>query len=280
MYYLKNIAKKFINLLVRVIGLNPYIKTIRSLPMGIRIQNKMIYAANCQDFRRLIKTQRFYYQSDCNDALNFSARLDFTNWEVDSRLTFSKLAQSAELILDIGSYTGVYAMTAALNSPTASIIAFEPNPIIGKNLTRNIAINDLSSRIEVQQIALSDSNGHINLHVGKDSSMATILSLDIENSKSPEEIFQVIAKPLDDFVFLKPISLIKVDIEGSELDFLEGAQVTLQSHSPVILMEALNEYEFQKQSRFLQSIGYMCLGPAGVSTGDERNFLWTKQLSE
>jgi len=275
---LKKLFKTVVSELVKIIGMNFYVKTIKCLPISNRLRGKFVNAAYCQSFKKFIKSEGFYYQSDCNDALNFSARLDFMDWEVNSRRVFAKFAANADLILDVGSYTGIYAMTAALNSPRASVIAFEPNPIISANLNRNIKINNLSNQVEVQQVALSNANGYLNLNIGKDSSMASTLSSKNEGLIGTEQNFQVITKPLDDYNFLKPISLIKVDIEGSELTFLEGARKTLELNSPIILMEALNEDEFQSQLTFLQTLGYMCLGSAGELTGDERNFLWSKQF--
>ena len=87
---LKKLFKTVVSELVKIIGMNFYVKTIKCLPLGNKLRAKFINAAYCQSFKKFIKSEGFYYQSDCNDALNFSARLDFMNWEVNSRRVFAK----------------------------------------------------------------------------------------------------------------------------------------------------------------------------------------------
>jgi len=67
----------------------------------------------------------------------------------------------------------------------------------------------------------------------------------------------------------------KVDIEGSEIAFLDGASDTITTFKPTILMEALTNLELELQSNFLAKLGYGAPVCMGIDTGDERNYLWS-----
>lgn len=66
---------------------------------------------------------------------------------------------------------------------------------------------------------------------------------------------------LDEYVRTHKISrvdLIKVDVEGAEMDVLIGAERTLRDKRPIVVVE-FNTADAQKEcERFLRSIGYAC----------------------
>jgi len=65
------------------------------------------------------------------------------------------------------------------------------------------------------------------------------------------------AMPLDDILyqFTKRISVIKMDIEGFELQALRGASRLIEIHRPIIILE-IWQYDFSKIIEFLKGIGY------------------------
>lgn len=66
------------------------------------------------------------------------------------------------------------------------------------------------------------------------------------------------AHPLDKIIKSEQLSpsLIKIDVEGAELDVLQGLSSYLQSHAPTIVMEYLNQERHQQAVLFTQSLGY------------------------
>src|SRR6056300_1027810 len=61
---------------------------------------------------------------------------------------------------------------------------------------------------------------------------------------------------LDD-VYKGTPSVVKIDVEGHELEVLEGAKETLEKHKPMILIELLPHIENSKKARaFLEELGY------------------------
>lgn len=206
--------------------------------------------------------------------MNFSARVNFLNWERESRREFEIFSKGPGCVLDIGAYTGVYSLIASSTNPDSKILAFEPNPVLIENLRKNIEINQLQDRIEVFQIALGDSNKSINLNYNEDTSMAFLGDLPntVGSTFTSHPVTQMC---LDDIAIRHKVSLMKVDIEGSELAFLKGARCTILRDSPTIFIEALTEDAFSKIEEFLADLNYECSGPIGKDTGDQRNFIFT-----
>jgi len=50
-------------------------------------------------------------------------------------------------------------------------------------------------------------------------------------------------------------SIIKIDVEGHELQTLEGAKNTIEKHKPMILIE-IHDFENSEIPKFLESLGY------------------------
>jgi hypothetical protein len=64
---------------------------------------------------------------------------------------------------------------------------------------------------------------------------------------------------VNDGVITEKIGLLHLDTEGHELDCLEGASETIQRDRPIVMVETLNDTEFQNISRFFKSLeGYTC----------------------
>ena len=79
---------------------------------------------------------------------------------------------------------------------------------------------------------------------------------------------------LDSLEITEKINLIKVDIEGHEVDFLNGSVETLSRDKPIILMEALDSLEYSKQKDLLRRIGYTHVIPICERNGVVKNYLW------
>ncbi len=71
--------------------------------------------------------------------------------------------------------------------------------------------------------------------------------------------FSVNVKKLDDFRFENPISFIKIDVEGHELEVIEGAIATINKNKPILLVEIEERYSKRKvidTIKFVNALGY------------------------
>jgi hypothetical protein len=82
------------------------------------------------------KNYSFLYRSVAEDDLNMMCRENLKFWESSSRSLFSELAIESNIVLDIGSYTGIYTLIAAKSNKNVETISFEPNPVMFQTLEK------------------------------------------------------------------------------------------------------------------------------------------------
>ena len=212
----------------------------------------------------------FLYYSQKKDDLQYSCRLNFDEWEIISLNFFYLWAKDCKYILDVGSYSGVYAVLGALASPTAHVFAFEPNSDTRLMLSENVALNGLNSQITVERFGLGDRIGDFKLFKRDSNSLNSGASL-IHSANEFEEISVI---KLDNYLPDSLVNLIKIDVEGFESEVLQGGIELISRNSPVILCEALSQSDLVKQAEVLLKFGY--LNPIRVSENgsDSRNFVW------
>ena len=164
-----------------------------------------------------------------------------------------------KVILDVGANIGNH--TVAFSKISKKVYAFEPNIFIFDLLkinTRKI------KNIEIFNFGASDRNQSTLAKIPKLNWGGGSLTLDEKNSK-PNKFFEVMfkLKSLDSIkLFSKAnIGMIKIDVEGHELQAFKGMKSLLTKKKPIIIFEQ-NRGIFNQTSdeiKFLQSIGYKYL---------------------
>lgn len=217
----------------------------------------------------------FTYVTGPQDDLRNHCRSDLRHWEPLSRRFFWWLAREARVVIDVGAYTGVYSVTAALATPDSAVIAVEPNPELRDLLDANLAANRLADRVEVHRLALGDRAGSAVLHQSTVAGLTSTASL-IPSSRATGGV-PVDVAVLPDLLGDRRPDLVKIDIEGGEAAALVGAAQVLGDAQPVLLIEALTNAERNRQAEVLGPLGYGYLPVAagdGGAHGDRRNNVW------
>lgn len=213
------------------------------------------------------------YLSEKWDDLNEVCVESFASWEPRSRALFSALAGNANVVLDVGAYTGVYSLECAVKYPLLRVIASEPNPRTLAALRHNIALNSVENHIEVHDLGLGLRTYRARLNVDDSDFGSSTASL-IKSEKLSSSL-DINVVPLDKLLRGVHVDLMKVDIEGGEISFLIGARKTIRRSHPVIVMEALRHREYLKQRLILFFLGYGRPERVGIDRGDQRNFVWS-----
>lgn len=135
--------------------------------------------------------------------------------------------------VDVGANIGLMSVYTADKFSGAKILAFEAQPDTFELFKENISINNCSN-IDARHCALGNENGTVtiydNWHVNRGGASVVVSS---RNSKGSV----VTLKKLDDAIEDIPVEMLKVDVEGFELEVLKGAQQTIQKYLPVIIVE-------------------------------------------
>lgn len=142
-----------------------------------------------------------------------------------------RFIQSAKpLFFDVGANKGDYSLLLSSRFPQAQIFAFEPHPKNFESLVK-VKIQNFSPHA----LALSDTVGYLCLYDYEDSDGSSAASLyqdvisEIQHRNSVSYIVRV--DTLDTFAQsfdINFIDFLKIDVEGSELAVLQGAQHLLK----------------------------------------------------
>ncbi len=155
---------------------------------------------------------------------------------------FLRLLSRADVFIDIGANTGLYALIAAAENSCRQVYAFEPVPRIFQALERNIRLNGFRN-CQPHCLAVGDYDGEVRLFIppGMIPSGATTNSMSPPH-KSPPVAIPVAQVKLDTFISTRGIDkvdLIKIDTETTEPRVLQGAISTLEKCRPFIICEVL-----------------------------------------
>jgi len=153
---------------------------------------------------------------------------------------FERLAAISETIVDVGANIGLYCCIAADRAPAmGKIVAFEPVPENLGYLRRNLEENERAARVEVEEQAVGQASGKIQIYLLEGSTARH--SASAKNVLNSTTSITVPAVSLDDYVQQKlrdrPIDLLKVDVEGYESAVLRGARRTLHEDKPTLFIE-------------------------------------------
>lgn len=158
--------------------------------------------------------------------------------------------RNGDVVFDIGANIGLYSLYAALRHPASSVVSFEPEYSNLHLLRDNIAKNHLEGRVKVFSICLGNKTGPTTLHVQDLTPGAALHSesnktMDVTHSGKPV-IFRegVWSVTLDDFVSQSGLipNCVKLDVDGTEGEILEGGQKTLGSQDlRTVIMEVAED---------------------------------------
>ncbi|MBK9590963.1 MAG: FkbM family methyltransferase [Crocinitomicaceae bacterium] len=141
--------------------------------------------------------------------------------------------------IDIGANVGLIALAVLENNPSIKVFSFEPGPHQFKLLQKTCNENNLSDRLSLSPLALSNENGTSVFHIHSNDHASGDGFLDTERAGKSQKI-EVNTRRLDDWWIEqgKPlIKVIKCDTEGAELFILQGAEQLIKSNQPQIILE-------------------------------------------
>jgi len=161
------------------------------------------------------------YDLEYSDLLTFCPQ-----WEdifVERSLAFEAAVPNPR-VLDCGANIGLSALFYKREYPRARITAYEADPEIALQLARNLRANG-GDDVEVVAAAVWIENGVVSF-ASQDADAGTLDRFSQHADRPP---IQVASCRLADVVAREPIDLLKLDIEGAELDVLRDIGAHLRN---------------------------------------------------
>jgi FkbM family methyltransferase len=175
--------------------------------------------------------------------------------ELQVQQLLTRVLRPGSVFWDVGAHVGFFSCLAGrIVGESGLVLSFEPEAENRRRLLEAVRMNRLSN-VMVRETAVGASTSRATLHATGTSTMWSLLDGSGDDGRSVE----VPCQTLDDELRsgTRPPTLLKVDVEGAEVDVLEGAAALFAMHRPLAVVEfhspetldwaraILGTYEFQ-----------------------------------
>jgi FkbM family methyltransferase len=163
-------------------------------------------------------------------------------WETHVTGWLQQTLRPGQTFVDVGANAGYFTLLGGqLVGPTGRVVAVEAHPGLAELLRRNVVMNGLYGYVTTWHRAAWSSSTtlqlHQRLHSSGASSVGAIGQEALDRLGDTEEMVEVQAVPVDDLlVGLPPVDVLKMDIEGAELQAFTGLTRTLEASPRIAVM--------------------------------------------
>lgn len=161
-------------------------------------------------------------------------------YEKGTNKTLAKYIKKGDVVIEAGANLGSETILLSKLVGEGKVYGFEPNPYTFERLSINVTINDLKN-VKVYDIAIGEKNGDISFNIYPKGFCNPGMSSKYMETPLTTKI-TVQQKTLDTFVQeqgITKLDFLKMDIQGAEMDLLNGASATISKYKPTIFLEAL-----------------------------------------
>jgi FkbM family methyltransferase len=129
-----------------------------------------------------------------------------------------------DVVVDIGANIGFFALLIQSMAPGSTVHCFEPAASARERLMRNVRANNLQPSVIVHPLGVSDHNGYAALSGHANSGQRSLAKIDGSNNHAESVAIVDLATALA-MTEADDIALLKIDIEGSEIELMRGSQI-------------------------------------------------------
>jgi FkbM family methyltransferase len=160
-------------------------------------------------------------------------------YEPELSTVFEQLVREDDTIVDVGGNFGWYATLFAKAAPRGKVISYEPVPDTFEVLRENIAMNNMAENVELHPVCVGEQAGTVSFLRTGNSGLGHVAtgnetgeSIDIAIVTLDEQLHGLAGK----------IALIKIHVEGFELNVLRGSrQLLAADHPPVVQVKLTDD---------------------------------------
>ncbi len=170
--------------------------------------------------------------------------------------------------IDVGAHIGSVISEALHNNPSITIIAIEAIP------EKVAYLRGKFPGVEFHECALSDTEGQATFYVNTQRSGYSSLEQPLLSNDGHTRKIQVLLKRLDSVVSRQDIDVIKIDVEGAELEVLRGGERLITHNRPTILFESgpptdsASEHKTEELWEWFSERAYSVLVPNRLAHND------------
>lgn len=181
------------------------------------------------------------------DVVLVSHRLRYftESYEPEAWKWLMSQVHEGDCIADIGAYIGLYAIVLARRTgKNGEVFAFEPDCHSLALFKENVKLNKVGPELKIIESAVGDSDGEVVYH-SRDCSISSVVSS--AEKEAAKDLIKVKSQTLDAFFGDKRLDILKIDVEGYEMNVLRGARRLLsrQSGYPRAILLEVHPYAWE-----------------------------------
>jgi FkbM family methyltransferase len=145
--------------------------------------------------------------------------------------TFIANTANRQRLLDVGALYGFFSLVFAANDRTKAALAVDPSPLAFATLLYNIHAN-CARNILASECALSNDSGTLQMHYSGEE----VVAGDADRGGRPLRVEKRTGDSLCEAYSFAP-DIVKIDVEGHEVNVVQGLRETIGRHRPLIFLE-------------------------------------------
>jgi len=181
---------------------------------------------------------------------------EFSQAEID---VWDTLLREGDNVVTAGANIGAHVVWFAKRVGGGRVITAEPQGVLYEILQENIAQNELAN-VEAHRAALGRDRARAALPAVDyrySFSFGSLGAADVDQLGTAAVVVDVVT--IDELLDGRPARLIHLDVEGGEVEALQGASGTITRHRPYLYLECDRPGQSETLFRALGAIGYEAL---------------------
>ena len=169
----------------------------------------------------------------------------------------------APVVFDVGANTGMFAAAVFDHWSKAQVHSFEPQRKLVPRIREFAEINGLADRVTVNWCAISDRPGVARLYQNRNPISASLIR-EKAARRTIRRVHEVPILSLDEYAGsrnIQHVDILKLDVEGVELEAIRGAQTVLAGVRLLFLEVHPPFSTFSRAADMLKAAGLQCVNP-------------------
>jgi FkbM family methyltransferase len=157
-------------------------------------------------------------------------------YELDQLSCQRALIYRGCIVIDVGANVGNHTLFYAGHTAAARVFPFEPNPTARALLEQNVQLNSATTRVDMRYVSLAagSKSASYDIAFSRENNLgATALKAAAERTGEA----RIEGARLDDLDFGDRVGFVKIDVEGMEMEVLDGAAEMFSHQRPHLAIE-------------------------------------------
>jgi FkbM family methyltransferase len=157
----------------------------------------------------------------------------YGEFSIGEQEVFAQVVRPGALVVEVGANIGAHTVELShLAGPDGEVHAFEPQRIVFQALCANLALNQCTN-VFARQAAVGEKTGTISVPPLDPAIRYNFGGVSLQGVTFGESVPLVTLDSFD----LPACQLLKVDVEGMEVEVLKGSEQLIATHRPIMYLE-------------------------------------------